>query len=376
MAPNLPLEPWYFVTQCEIDNLISQMPEEITTDDHSRGAAAAAETIRAIYRWSKDPNQGPTPSSETGFHAGFIRDGMDRKDTRARLIAIIEDACAALDRVCGVGAACIIVRGEMNPDYRLMKITPRMVFNNIQVQVSDTIGRNPALARLLSDTINHARNELAVEFAKDWRRRAVSSHYLSSEALLLEPLTPPTPATPPAIPSKDQKASAALQSAHIARRSATPYINRAATSSSAVLPTRSRSHTSSISTVLSVSSSDESESPGPPSLPSVSHSRPRPQALKEARAARQSGKGHMLDSCDAGPSTVTPMRARDQQQPLSSAVLPIYIMELLSAVGGGANLKPIEQIYTKIGRDYQEAAIAELGFNGGTARAIAMLMRG
>ncbi|TFY75080.1 hypothetical protein EWM64_g8934 [Hericium alpestre] len=78
---------------------------------------------------------------------------------------------------------------------------------------------------------------------------------------------------------------------------------------------------------------------------------------------------------DAGPSACKASHAPRRAPDLQSMVLPINALELLQSLDSTPHtLALVEQVYDDISPDYWVNALMEIGFNRGTAVALASVM--
>ncbi|KAI0038236.1 hypothetical protein FA95DRAFT_1578329 [Auriscalpium vulgare] len=320
-VPEVPPMPWGAICDAIILGLL------VNTPPNNRPAEAAALTARSIDGWHAGTN--PTPQTDDGFHEGFIRNTTDRRATRERLIRMIRDAIAALDRTCGVGTFVVHIVGELPPSTGQQRMTPALMQSNARLTFSDTLRFNQAFASAREHVTNVVRTQFAPTFGRDWRHHAVNSNFLRESAVLLEdvqaapapPLTPHTPAPHQSTPSSQFS----------------PY-SQSVFSTPQPSPSRSRARTA----------------PTSPASPS-------PMSSIESSLARLSVQ--RPGPSEAGPSRIHMSTVEDTRS------LPSSVLDLLEALGYDEDsemVQVVEVIYNDYGHSRWEAELITLPFNSGT----------
>ncbi|TFY51486.1 hypothetical protein EVG20_g10981 [Dentipellis fragilis] len=164
-----PPYPWRAVTRDTIDRRIATLADYLLTDD-----ALAAETARVVSGWHSDGIHLPPPSS--GLHAAFILDTNDRKETRERLIVGINDMITALERSCGVGAVFIAFHGEQGPDEARISAAEASPQRNVRLHTSLIFMHNQYLFDASIDDLEKiCQQQLWPAYLRDFRLRIKQS---------------------------------------------------------------------------------------------------------------------------------------------------------------------------------------------------------
>ncbi|KAI0308944.1 hypothetical protein OF83DRAFT_1180197 [Amylostereum chailletii] len=403
-SADIPGEPWGSVTESSILDLIRSL--EIEWQD-SR-STLWAETARAVQGWADDGQHTPRDR----WHEGYDRHAGDRRLTRLRLMALIRDLIAALDRVCGVGTIVAHVHGELNPNLRLEAITAGMMANNVSLTVSDILQGNKAFQGIVEAIMQAVRDRLAPMFGRDWRQRAVASRYIDPQRMRVDPVVQDFPPSPQHTPSPTQSPPC-TPSPTPTRRSPSPPSRtpspdtpfppfslpgsppppftssyapsdkgkgKSATQPTSSSPTPHRSsidglRPSSVSSFLSGLSS----APSSISWGSVPFDMSPPSSPVPARASTPAASAS-LPSQTAGPSRTAPPRSEPDQDVFSTygyTSLPPDVIDLLQMLqASDVVITRVEEIYNDVGRARQLDELMAIGFNLGTARAFVRAMRG
>ncbi|KAH9967636.1 hypothetical protein BGW80DRAFT_1254598 [Lactifluus volemus] len=150
--------------------------------------ARSAETARTISGWSLDQNAFPTV--ESGLHEGFIKQSVDRKETRERLVRIILDAVAALERCCGVACIFAVFQGERRPSEAMDPAhTLSLNDRNVRLFSSNIFTLYPHIYDpAIEDIKTICLSQLGIAYMRDFRTHAKRSNYFAKA--LMEPLEP------------------------------------------------------------------------------------------------------------------------------------------------------------------------------------------
>ncbi|KAI0244998.1 hypothetical protein BJV78DRAFT_1289699 [Lactifluus subvellereus] len=350
---DLPQLPWRVVTEPYLTPLIQDIPDGPFTHN-----AHAAETARAISGWWNDQTR--IPPADLGFHPGFIRNTTYRKETRERLILNIRDSIAALERCCGVGCLLVVFQGEQDPT--LAQTLPSSLTldeRNVRLIYSEIFQVNsPVFSPAIGDIREVCLRQLGIAYLQDFRTRAHKSHYfanvrlepeMATKSLILQRSPPPCDPEIQVLPTVDEnlKSGPLKASLRVTPRFDSPSSRRPAT------PERSHRVMS-----LAYDMTPESRLSGIDTV----HSQ-----LSSMRLS------------DTYPSTPTPTPSRPSQASrpvLLSRTLPSEVYDLLTALGeNDTTFARVDHVYQHIPRSSQEVALIALGFNPGTSKALAFLLR-
>ncbi|KAI0263941.1 hypothetical protein BC834DRAFT_282653 [Gloeopeniophorella convolvens] len=328
--------------------------------------ADVAETARLTLGWSSD-GSGFT-SSDRGFHPGFLRNTSERTVVRSRLIEMIKDAIAALERCCGAACIATVFYGETNPQFndiaaRDLVGLPKFE-RNIHTMYSDIFRiKEEVFMESIQDIMNICRYQIGVQYVRDFRRRAAHSRYFRDP--LIEALEPTqsaistTPSTNSSDSSEGEDDAAPVTPSHIGSSDPHfPILHPAASVSQPPAPyqpdelsTDIKSSFRSLNANLEAYHRSFLETIGTPSAPQRQPRAPSP-----------------TDTLVSSASALPVSQPRD---------IPPLVLELLENFRGhhqDARIGTIRLVHAYIPRELREEALRDSGFNEGTAKALVYLM--
>ncbi|KAA1475562.1 hypothetical protein DENSPDRAFT_883655 [Dentipellis sp. KUC8613] len=369
----LPPAPYHVICQQWVNSHLSQLQGELLV----MSPEAYALTAQGVAGWANMPATMP-PAQDPAFHTAFIRRTTDRRATRERLINLIRDLVTALEYSCGVSTFLVHIRGELSPLQAMAPVRAEIMQNNVVFCISQALERNTAYEDILDRLRRDIRNTLAPMYGRDWRQRAVGSHYLRRNNMLLEPIR-----LPPSQDLPDNLFTPSSGSSQVPPNTDTaPQTPRASTRSSSphqsapppvygFPPTPSQPASGSQHAHASPSPSPSSAfsfSSGIPSSPSFS---PTPSPPASPTDAKARGKGKATDSDTQGDNSRGNSFQSGQAEDFD---LPDDVIDLLVALHADNQLmQDVHYIYTHSPRIDWVAQLMSLGFNGGTSRALARM---
>ncbi|KAI0263948.1 hypothetical protein BC834DRAFT_844261 [Gloeopeniophorella convolvens] len=332
-------------------------------DSRLQENADVAETARLTLGWSSDGSG--FIRSDRGFHPGFLLDSSERTMVRTRLIEMIRDAIAALERCCNTACIATVFYGETDPqfnDIRARDLVGLPKFErNIYTMYSDIFRvKEEIFMNSIQDIMNICRYRIGVQYVRDFRRRAAHSRYFRDPLIeALEPTqsvvstTPPTN-SPDSSESEDDAASVTPSQSVSNIESSDPH--PAASGFQPLLAHYQRS--------------GPSEGAEPSNGTLVSSQASQVSFFANGAPSTPQRQPHAPNQID----TVVSWDPASTSQPHD---LPPLVLELLENFRGhhrDARIGTIRLVHTYIPRELRVEALRNSGFNEGTAKALVYLM--
>ncbi|KAA1472871.1 hypothetical protein DENSPDRAFT_851211 [Dentipellis sp. KUC8613] len=407
---NLPPSPWNTICDPVLAQHISSIPAGSPCSPHARDA----ETARAASSFT--PYNHNIPLAEGGFHGGFIREPRACKETRERIVGLMQSLVRsrflcylltvkqlirlrtktiALEVTCGASSTVVVFHGEMNPNFSSVPTASLDLECNVRCFFSDVLTRSQVFQASISNIRHVCLDQVGPAYMHDFCRCGQAARYFSNPRYpqLIEDLEPtqsligpPSAAQPPPPPSdipsqpSSQPLSGTYDFPHPETSSTAPPRGASTTAS---LPPYTPYNPAGFSTPGSPSGEPRT-APTPAQSPGGSHSshmssssayksilsplsnmsmQDLPGSLSSSHS-RRSASGARSDS-DASGSPSRPRGRPDSAQ---------HVVDLLMSLGQQELEDAVMNMHRHIGCSARLRALRDLGFNKGTAIALAYLM--